>query len=142
MIKDKQRVLFLCTHNAVRSQMAEGLLRSLYGEQYEVYSAGVIPFKVHSLAIETMGEIGIDISQHTSKSIEKFRDMTVDIVVTVCDNARETCPFFPGKKVLHQSFDDPGLVQGSKEQQLQAFRTVRDQITSWIKHTFDESSYA
>ena len=136
MIKDKQRVLFLCTHNSVRSQMAEGLLRSLYAEQYEVYSAGVTPFKVHSLAVETMGEIGIDISQHTSKSIEKFRDMTFDIVVTVCDNARETCPFFPGKKVLHQGFDDPGLVQGSKEQQLQAFRTVRDQITSWIKHTF------
>ena len=140
MSKDKERVLFLCTHNAVRSQMAEALLRSYYGEQYEAFSAGIIPFQVHSLAVETLKEIGIDISQQTSKSIEKFRDMTFDIVVTVCDTAREMCPFFPGKKVMHQSFDDPGVVQGSMEQQLQAFRTTRDQISSWIKHTFGVSS--
>jgi arsenate reductase len=136
MSQQKKKILFLCTHNAVRSQIAEGLLRDLYGERYEVYSAGVDPYAIHHLAVETMREIGIDISKQTSKSIEEFRDMTFDIVVTVCDNARETCPFFPGKKVLHQNFDDPGLVQGNEEQQLQAFRTVRDQMKSWIEQTF------
>ena len=140
MIQEKQRVLFICSHNAVRSQMAEGLLRSLYGDQYKAFSAGITPSHLHSLAVKTMEEIGIDISQQTSKSIEKFRDMTFDIVVTVCDTAREICPFFPGKKVIHQSFDDPGVVQGSMEQQLQAFRTTRDQIKAWIEHTFGPST--
>jgi arsenate reductase len=141
MSQQKKKVLFLCTHNAVRSQIAEGLLRSLYGKYYEVYSAGVDPYVVHSLAVEIMKEIGIDISKQTSKSIEEFRDTTFDVVVTVCDNARETCPFFPGKMVLHKGFDDPGLVQGNKEQRIRAFRTVRDQMKSWIEQTFGPVSF-
>lgn len=133
----KEKVLFICTNNSARSQMAEGLLRALYGDQYEVYSAGTHPTGVNPYAIKVMSEIGIDISNHKSKSIEEFFGMEIDYVVTVCDKAKETCPYFPGgKKYLHQSFEDPANYEGSEEEKLEAFRKVRDKIKEWIIKTF------
>jgi len=132
----KQKVLFLCTHNSARSQMAEGLLRTLYSNHYEAYSAGIEPSSVSPYAVEVMKELGIDISTHRSKSIEEYRGMTFDYVVTVCDHAKEACPFFPGKKILHKSFDDPSAFNGSIIEILTVFRRVRDEILEWIKKTF------
>ncbi len=128
----KKEVLFICTHNSARSQMAEGLVNALYSDRFRAYSAGTEKTKVNPLAIEVMKEIGIDISHHTSKTVEVFRDRLFDIVVTVCDNARETCPFFPGKKVIHRSFEDPSSAMGTREERLQVFRRVRDEIKEWI----------
>jgi arsenate reductase len=126
----KQKVLFLCTHNSARSQIAEGLLKTIYSKKYDVYSAGTQPTKVNPYAIKVMKEIGIDISSNRSKSIQEFRDKTFDIVVTVCDNAKEACPFFPGKKIIHRGFEDP--INGD----IIAFRNVRDKIKEWMKLTF------
>ncbi|MBN1860348.1 MAG: arsenate reductase ArsC [Candidatus Thermoplasmatota archaeon] len=124
----KKNVLFLCTHNAARSQMAEGLLRKLYGQCYTVKSAGIHPTQVHPLAIQVMKEIGIDISNHRSKSIDEFQGISFDVVVTVCDYAKETCPFFPGKSILHRGFFDPTSYQ--------EFQQVRDEIKQWIVENF------
>ena len=141
MVKDepqKQKVLFICTENAARSQMAEGIMRAMLGDRYEAYSAGVKPDRVSPFAIRTLAEKGIDISQHRSKSIDEFKDKTFDYVITVCDRARETCPFFPGgKHILHAPFNDPAATHGSDEEILKAFRIIRDQITSWIRTTFE-----
>ena len=104
MNKVKKSVLFLCSHNSCRSQMAEGLLKSYYSDSYDVFSAGIIPTNVNPYAVEVMKEIGIDISSNSSKSIDEFKDKKFDIVVTVCDDAKEVCPFFPGKKILHKNF--------------------------------------
>jgi arsenate reductase (thioredoxin) len=134
----KQKVLFICTHNSARSQMAEALLRTLYGNYYEAFSAGVEPSSVNPYAVEVMKELGIDLSTHRSKSIEKFQGMIFDIVVTVCDNAKEACPFFPGKKVIHKGFDDPATLNGPIEDTLDVFRRVRDEIKDWIKKTFGQ----
>lgn len=128
----KKNVLFLCTHNAARSQMAEGLLRELYGKWYDVHSAGVHPTQVHPEAINAMKEIGIDISTHRSKSIDEFKNTSFDFVVTVCDHAKQTCPFFPGKTVIHHGFHDPA---SSRE-----FQQVRDEIKQWIIDTFGEKT--
>jgi len=136
----KQKVLFLCTHNSVRSQMAEGLLNTIYGSRYETYSAGIQPTEVNPYAVEVMKELGIDISANRSKSIEEFRGMTFDYVVTVCDNAKETCPFFPGKKTIHQEFDDPYEFSESIEETLLSFRRVRDEIKNWIEQIFGKKS--
>jgi arsenate reductase (thioredoxin) len=125
----KERVLILCTGNSARSQMAEGLLRDMAGEKFDVESAGVAPSSVRSEAIAVMREVGIDISSHRSKSVDEFVDNQFDYVITVCDNARESCPVFHGDvERIHWSFDDPASVQGSEEERLVAFRTVRDQI--------------
>jgi arsenate reductase len=132
----KQKVLFICTHNSARSQMAEALLRTLYGNYYEAYSAGIEPTSVNPYAVEVMKELGIDLSTHRSKSIEEFREMTFDYVVTVCDNAKEACPFFPGKKVIHKGFDDPATLNGFIEDTLDVFRRIRDEIKDWINLTF------
>ena len=132
----KKTVLFLCTHNSARSQMAEGLLRLLYGNRYEAFSAGVEPTRVHPAAIQVMNEIGVDMSNHRSKSIEEFQEKTFDYVVTVCSHAKETCPFFPGKQVLHQGFDDPAAFASSSDETIQKFRNIRDEIHEWIKQTF------
>ena len=129
----RKEVLFICTHNSARSQMAEGLVNALYSDRFKAYSAGTEKTRVNPLAIEVMKEIGIDISHHTSKTVEVFRDRLFDIVVTVCDNARETCPFFPGKKVIHNSFQDPSSATGTREERLQVFRNVRDEIKEWIE---------
>jgi arsenate reductase len=116
--------------------MAEGFLRSMYGDRYEVASAGTIASHVNPYAIEVMKEIGIDISNHRSKSIEEFRGRSFDYVITVCDRANETCPFFPGKVHIHRNFEDPALAIGSDEEKFKVFRRVRDEIRAWIKENF------
>ncbi len=136
----KTRVLFLCTRNSARSQMAEGILRALLGSQYDVFSAGTRPSHVHPLAVRVMEEMGIDISAQRSKDVSEFVNQKMDIVVTVCDRARETCPFFPyAGRFLHQSFLDPAAVQGGEEERIAAFRRVRDEIRSWIEREFGEA---
>jgi arsenate reductase len=123
------RILILCTGNSARSQMAEGLLRHDGGIAFEVASAGTKPSFVRPEAIAVMHEIGIDISGHRSKSVDEFAGQAFDYVITVCDNARESCPVFPAAtERLHWSLDDPAAVQGSEEERLAAFRRVRDQL--------------
>jgi len=128
------RVLFLCTHNSSRSQMAEGLLQARGGADYEVFSAGTQPRSVHPLAIQAMRELGIDISNHRAKGIEEFRAQPpMDLVVTVCDDAAETCPFFPNARHQeHWGFPDPSAVTDSEHERLAAFRQVRDLIATRI----------
>ncbi len=136
----KKKVLFICTHNSARSQIAEGFLRALYGNKFDAYSAGTHPSGVNSYAIEVMKEKNIDLSDHTSKSIDQFREMEFDYVVTVCDGAKETCPVFPkGKEFLHRRFEDPSQGTGSEEEKKVLFRRVRDEINSWIIETFGRS---
>jgi arsenate reductase len=133
--KDRpMRVLFLCTHNSSRSQMAEGLLRSRGGDAYEVFSAGTQPRSVHPLAIQVMQEIGIDLSTHRAKGIEEFAAASpMDLVITVCDEAAEACPFFPNaRQQVHWGFSDPSQVAGSEGERLAAFRHVRDLIAAKI----------
>ena len=133
----KQKVLFICTHNSARSQIAEGFLNKLFGDNYEGFSAGIKATKVNSLAVKVMNEVGIDISRHKSKNIEKFLDMDFDYVVTLCDKAKETCPYFPkGKKRLHKSFVDPAGFNGNDEEILKKFRQLRNEIKIWIIQTF------
>lgn len=120
------RVLFLCTGNSARSQMAEGILRHLAEQRFQVFSAGTRPTTVHSNAIAVMKELGIDISRHHSKHVSECFGADFDMVVTVCDNARETCPIFPGaKRQIHWSLDDPAAVAGNDELKLAAFRKTR-----------------
>jgi arsenate reductase len=128
------RVLFLCTHNSSRSQMAEGLLRARGGAAYDVFSAGTEPRVVHPLAIKAMQEIGIDISNQTAKGIEAFASAPpMDLVVTVCYEAQETCPFFPNtRSQVHWGFPDPSRVTGTEEERLAAFRHIRDLIAAKI----------
>jgi arsenate reductase len=123
------KVLILCTGNSARSQMAEGLLRQSGGSKYEVYSAGIEPSLVKPEAIAVMQEIGIDISGHRSKSVDEFLGQEFDYVITVCDNAKEHCPIFPGKaKRIHWSFDDPSTAEGDEATRLAVFARVRDEI--------------
>lgn len=123
------RVLFLCTHNSARSQMAEALLRHVGGDHFEVYSAGTEPGRVHPLAIKAMDDIGLDISGHTSKSLNGFIGDEFDYVITVCDQANESCPIFPGDpNRIHWSFPDPSAVEGTEEERLKAFADIRDQL--------------
>ena len=125
----KQNILIVCTGNSARSQMAEGLLRHEAGERFEVFSAGTRPTQVRPEAIAVMGEIGIDISHQTSKSVDEFIGQPLDFVITVCNSARETCPVFPGDaKRLHWPFDDPASVEGNENVRREAFRRIRDQI--------------
>lgn len=125
----KQRVLFICTHNSARSQMAEGLLRHLGGERFEVFSAGTEATHVRPLAVQVMAEIGIDISKQESKTLERYLQQPFDEVITVCDTAAETCPIFPGAAHRrHWSFPDPSKATGSEAEQLAVYRQVRDAI--------------
>ncbi|HVP27491.1 MAG TPA: arsenate reductase ArsC [Candidatus Bathyarchaeia archaeon] len=151
---NKIRILFLCEHNSARSQMAEGLLRQLYGEKYEVFSAGSNPTQVNPLAIKAMAEIGIDISKQSSKSIEEFRNKEIDVVVSVCLNSAKlmcslcSSPIIMGrpeiinttlpraKHYLHHGFNDPSEVNGTDEERIAAFRHTRDDIRKWILDTF------
>lgn len=132
------RVLFLCTHNSSRSQMAEGFLRARGGNRYEAFSAGTHPRPVHPLAIKAMAELGIDISEqagHRAKGIEAFEDAPpMDLVVTVCDEAAEECPYFPrARRKAHWGFPDPSKASGSEEERLAVFRQVRDAIATRIE---------
>jgi arsenate reductase len=130
---EKKRVLILCTGNSARSQMAEGLLRHDAGERFEVQSAGTRPGIVRPEAIAVMKELSIDISGHRSKHVDEFRGQRFDYVITVCDNARESCPvFFGAAKLLHQSFDDPAVLKSSEEEQLTLFRRVRDELRAYL----------
>lgn len=132
------RVLFLCTHNSARSQMAEGILRHFGGERFEVYSAGTEPSRVNPLAIRAMREAGIDISDHSSKSVNEFFGRHFDYIITVCDQANESCPVFPGDpQRIHWSFPDPSAVEGSEEVRYRAFeRTAREltlRLRTWVQ---------
>lgn len=133
-ISQPKRVLFLCTHNSSRSQMAEGLLRAHGGSAFRVFSAGTQPQIVHPLAIQAMRETGIDISNHTAKGIDLFAtEPPMDLVITVCDEAQEACPFFPNARhQAHWGFPDPSRVTGSEEERLAAFRHIRDLIKEKI----------
>ena len=145
--QEKKKILFLCTHNSARSQMAEGLLRAMYTDRYEAYSAGVEATSVDPRAVLVMKDIGIDISGQRSKSSEEFQDTIFDMAVTVCDRAKQACPIcstdlkLPSKsprarEVIHRSFTDPALSGGSQEEQLKVFRKIRDEIKEWITQTF------
>jgi arsenate reductase (thioredoxin) len=133
-MNDKKKVLILCTGNSARSQMAEGLLRHDAGAKFEVASAGVAPSHVRPEAIAVMNELGIDITTHRSKSIDEFAGQEFNYVITVCDNANEQCPVFPGKtKRIHWSFEDPAAAEGDEPQRLSAFRKVRQEIRERLR---------
>jgi arsenate reductase len=133
----KKQALFVCTHNSARSQMAEGLMNSLYGDRYEAHSAGTEPSEVNPQAVFALLELGIDISHHRSKLVDEFLSQEFDYVITVCDHARETCPVFPGgKEIIHHSFVDPSSIQGKEQEILAAFRKIRDEIRDWIAKEF------
>jgi arsenate reductase (thioredoxin) len=130
----KGRVLFLCTHNSARSQMAEGLLRHLAGDRFEVMSAGTEATQVRQLAVRAMEEIGVDISGQESETLDRYLAEPFDYVITVCDDANEACPFFPGAaNRLHWSFEDPSRAEGSEEDRLAIFRSVRNRIRERIE---------
>ena len=133
----KSRILFICTANAARSQMAEGLLRAKYGDRYEVFSAGTRQSKVSTRAIAVMQEIGIDISNHRSKTLAEYAGVPFDLAVTLCDKAHAVCPIVPGaKKTVHHGFADPHLTPGTDEEVLDGYRKVRDDIAAWIDTAF------
>ena len=142
----KLKILFLCTGNSCRSQMAEGWTRALKGDSIEVYSAGIETHGLDQTAVEVMAETGVDISMHSSKHIDSLKDIVFDVVITVCDHARESCPFFPGAtKLLHAGFSDPPALarelraQGADEEiQRQCYRRVRDEIRTFVE-TLPES---
>ncbi len=145
--QQNKKVLFLCTHNSARSQMAEGLLRAMHGEEYEAYSAGVAATSVDPRAVLVMKEMGIDISGQHSKTSSEFGDTIFDLAVTVCDRARQACPICStrlelpsslpkAREVIHRSFEDPAAALGTEEEQLEAFRRVRDEIADWISWSF------
>jgi arsenate reductase len=133
-VPQRSRVLFLCTHNSARSQMAEGLLKHLAGDRFEAMSAGTEATRVRPLAIRAMEEVGIDISHQESKTLDRYLGEPFDHVITVCDDANEACPFFPGAaNRLHWSFEDPSKAEGTEEERLEVFRSVRDRIRARIK---------
>jgi arsenate reductase len=131
---EKARVLFLCTHNSARSQIAEGLLRHLAGDRFEVMSAGTEATHIRLLAIQAMEEIGVDISGQESKTLERYLGEPFDYVITVCDDANEACPFFPGAaNRLHWSLPDPSAAEGTYEERLAVFRSVRDELRDRVQ---------
>ncbi len=135
----KPRVLFLCTGNSCRSQMAEGLLRSLAVDRFEVDSAGTNPVGLNPGAVAAMKELGVDIAGHASKSLDGFLNQRIDYVVTVCDRARESCPTLPGAvTLLHWSFDDPAVAKGSVEERQAVFRRVRDEIAERVRQFVED----
>jgi arsenate reductase len=119
-------VLFLCTHNSARSQMAEAYLNMLYGDRYEAHSAGIHPTRINPYVVKVMAEEGINISGARSKSVEEYLDRGFDLVVTVCDGARDACPVFPGGELIHRGFRDPSTITGSEEEVLAQVREIRD----------------
>lgn len=138
-MKEKIKILFLCTGNSCRSQMAEGWAKHLKGDVIEAYSAGVWPSGVNPKTIKVMAEAGVDISSQTSKHVDELLWIDFDYVITLCDNARQQCPVFPGRaKLIHKGFEDPVAVLGSEEKILQAYRKIRDDIKEFIQ-TLPES---
>jgi len=136
-MSEKPGILILCTGNSARSQMAEGLLKQICGDRFEIQSAGTRPIGVSPEAIEVLGEVGIDISKNESKSVDSFADREFDYVLTVCDNARENCPYFPARtKLVHHGFEDPWFAEGGHDERLAAFRRVRDKIDAYLHDDF------
>ena len=134
MLEGQVRVLFLCTHNSARSQMAEGLLRHLTGDRFEAYSAGTEATHVRPLAVRAMDELGIDISGQESKTLDRYLGEPFDYVITVCDDAKEVCPFFPGAaQRLHWSLPNPAAAEGTEAERLEVFRSVRDRLRHHIE---------
>ena len=134
-----KKILILCTGNSARSQMAEGLLKHIRQNEFEVFSAGTKPSIVRPEAVKVLAEVGIDISKNRSKSVDEFTNQNIDYVLTVCDNAKESCPYFPAQtKLIHHSFADPAEVEGDEETRLSAFRRVRDQIQEYLSGSFVE----
>ena len=131
---DKKRVLFLCTGNSCRSQMAEGFLRGFAGHEFDVESAGVNPTRINPMAVQVMAEAAIDISAQYSKAVDEISGKKFDYVITVCDRAREVCPIFPGEVTsVHWSFEDPAEATGSEEERISVFRRVRDEIAENVR---------
>ncbi len=131
----KKRILFICTHNSARSQIAEGLLRSLAADRFDAFSAGTEATHIRPLAIKAMNEIGIDISGQQSKTLNRYLSEPFDVVITVCDTAAEACPIFPGAvQRRHWSFEDPSQATGSQEEQLAVYRRIRDEIRARIEN--------
>lgn len=134
---DKPKILILCTGNSARSQMAEGLLKHIGRDEYEVYSAGTKPGTIRPEAIKALAEIGIDISNNRSKSVDEFSGVEIDYVLTVCDNAKSDCPYFPAMtKLIHFAFDDPAEITGDEETRRAVFRRVRDELRNYFKNDF------
>ena len=130
---EKKKILFICTHNSARSQMAEGFVNTFFSDNFEAYSAGTEVAFVRPYAVKVMQEIDVDISKHRSKHLREFYGKDFDLVVTVCDNAKKICPVFPGaKRMIHQSFEDPSSANGTEEEMLEVYRKVRDQIKNWL----------
>jgi arsenate reductase len=130
---DKKRILILCTGNSARSQMAEGLFRHDASDRFEVFSAGIKPSRVRPEAITVMRELGIDISGNRSKHVDEFAGQQFDYVLTVCDNANESCPVFPGRATrIHRNFHDPAALEGPEQERLALFRRVRDEIRAYL----------
>jgi arsenate reductase len=138
----KRRVLFICTHNSARSQMAEGLLRHMGNDRFEVFSAGTEATFVRPMATQVMAELGIDISHQQSKTLDRYLGEPFDDVITVCDTAAEACPVFPGAvRRRHWSFEDPSKASGSETEQIQVYRKVRDEIRSRIENELLAEKY-
>jgi arsenate reductase len=136
-MSEKKKVLILCTGNSARSQMAEGLLKHICQNEFEIYSAGTHPSIVRPEAIKVLREIGIDISGNRSKPVNEFADSEIDYVLTVCDNAKENCPYFPAKtKLIHHTFADPAAIEGGEDTRVAAFRQARDEILNYLKSDF------
>lgn len=136
----KKNVLVLCTGNSCRSQIAEGFLKNMAGNNAQVYSAGVETHGVNPRAIKTMNEVGIDITGHTSNHIDEYKEINFDYVITVCDNARERCPYFPTKAIkMHHNFPDPAKAEGSEEEVMKQFAEVRNMIEDYCRNFVDKN---
>lgn len=137
MYSTKKKVLFICTHNAARSQMAEAFLNKLHGDRYSAFSAGTDPTQIDPLVVLVMSEIGIDVGKQQSKALNIFKDSYMDYVITLCDQAKESCPYFPGGHVhLHKGFPDPSELKGKSEDTINGYRRIRDEIKNWIEKEF------
>ncbi len=137
MTEERKSVLILCTGNSARSQMAEGLLKHICGDRFEIHSAGTRPVGVNPAAIAALSEFGIDIRDNRSKSVNEFSNVPIDYVLTVCDNAKGDCPYFPARtRLVHHAFDDPASIAGDDETQLEGFRRVRDEIDTYLREDF------
>jgi arsenate reductase len=133
------KVLFLCTRNACRSQLAEALMRQRFGERLEVHSAGVQPGRIHPLTLRVLREVGIDATGQRSKHVDELRDIRFDLVVTLCDSAAQTCPVFPGTtRLVHRDYRNPEEARGSEEERLAVFRQVRDQLARELPRLIEE----
>ena len=137
MNPQKKKVLFICIHNAARSQMAEAILNKLYGDRYTAFSAGTDPTQIDPLVVLVMREIGVDVSNCRSKELKIFKDSAIDYVITLCDQAKESCPYFPGGiEHLHKGFSDPSEFKGKAEDVINGYRRIRDGTQNWIEKEF------